>query len=590
MLKYILDSYTSYYVEAGALGKIWEIINWIFVGVPFVFLRILTSVFLLFEQALDQSEFFRGKQIEAYYKSVDILNNFGGRGVSKGSLFALLFLISAFYLLYRFFVSRKNFSKIFLYYVGVIAVFVFWFGNVTISNGVSQSGGTFLISSVSNITKEIRTKISNATSPYSEGDSLENEDSPLFNATVRQTFYYVNTGSLDGIMPNGEKIDEKKLLMPVGASGEEKKKFEVERRKYIDEQVKENMYFEQNGEKTIEKSLAVVVGTINLLVIAVPVNYMQVLLTIIEILVIMILIVFPVILLSAFIPACQNILFKTLKGLVGLLFFPVIIGVFMSIFFWVNYLIDTAFMAVFSKIDQSLMFFLSAGTSVLASSIILIVVKVILLRKLWKNRLELLNYFTDNQLEQPEILQHLSEKLEEKKKRGQEMLYGGAELAAGAYTGNQMLIMDGANKLLPTDKSMMLGNYRFVDAHVNKSSEQGESEVVKEAEIEIRDTDEPASNFETLYEKEDTQLEETYPENEIVVMYDLNDIKVTVDNVDEFLQEDEKMFFDRTDEELLRQDERDVMPERLSELGLFGLDDSLLKSDEVDDLEDVRDW
>ncbi|MBP2099996.1 hypothetical protein [Enterococcus rivorum] len=606
-MNYVLDSYTAYFVEAGVLEKIWEIMNWIFVDIPFVFLRVLTSIFLLFEKALDQSEFFRGKQVEAYYKSVEILNNFGGRSISKGSLFALLFLISAFYLLYRFFVSRKNFSKILLYYVGVIVVFIFWFGNVSTSNGVSQSGGTFLISSVSNITKEMRAKISNATSPYSSGDSLENEDSPLFNATVRQTFYYVNTGSLDGTMPNGEKIDEKKLLMPVGASSEEKKKFEAERKKYIEEQVKENAYLEQNGKKTIEKFFSIIVGNINLVVISIPVNYMQALLTIIEILVIMILIAFPVILLCAFIPACQNILFKTLKGLMGLLFFPVILGVFMSIFFWVNYLIDTAFMGVFSKVDQTLLFFLSSGTSILAGSIILIVIKIVLLRKVWKNRYAILRYFSDGKVEMP----NFEQKILEAKDRAVEFGGGIFEAGVGAYTGNPNMAMDGLSKMNTDDskfdKALSLGNEHFIE-----ENEKGE----EETESLIQDVDEPINEMETMYEIDDAPFEEIAgdegiedrsldvyaemdglaedinQEDEALVMDDLDEMNVIVDNVDEFLQEDEKMFFDRTDEELLQQNERDVMPEeRLSEIGLFGLDDSLLKSDETDNLlDDERDW
>ncbi|MFD2388585.1 hypothetical protein [Enterococcus rivorum] len=157
------------------------------------------------------------------------------------------------------------------------------------------------------------------------------------------------------------------------------------------------------------------------------------------------------------------------------------------------------------------------------------------------------------------------------------------------------------------DKALSLGNEHFIE-----ENEKGE----EETESLIQDVDEPINEMETMYEIDDAPFEEIAgdegiedrsldvyaemdglaedinQEDEALVMDDLDEMNVIVDNVDEFLQEDEKMFFDRTDEELLQQNERDVMPEeRLSEIGLFGLDDSLLKSDETDNLlDDERDW
>ena len=52
---------------------------------------------------MNQSDYFVGKQQEAYDYSLDILKGFGGTGIVKGSLLGLAIILSAYYLLYSFF-------------------------------------------------------------------------------------------------------------------------------------------------------------------------------------------------------------------------------------------------------------------------------------------------------------------------------------------------------------------------------------------------------------------------------------------------------------------------------------------------------
>ena len=49
--------------------------------------------------------------------------------------------------------------------------------------------------------------------------------SPMFDATVLQTFNYVNSGSIDGKMANGKKLDYDKLLEKPNLNDKEKKDF-----------------------------------------------------------------------------------------------------------------------------------------------------------------------------------------------------------------------------------------------------------------------------------------------------------------------------------------------------------------------------
>ena len=101
-MKYLIDSYTAYMVNGGLLDKGSEVVNWFFIELPFSF-AYGAMIFLIMENVMNQSDYFVGKQQEAYDYSLDILKGFGGTGIVKGSLLGLAIILSAYYLLYSFF-------------------------------------------------------------------------------------------------------------------------------------------------------------------------------------------------------------------------------------------------------------------------------------------------------------------------------------------------------------------------------------------------------------------------------------------------------------------------------------------------------
>lgn len=463
-MNYLIDGYSAYFADGGILGKVGEGINWLFVELPFFVLRLGAIFMLIIQELLDQSELFSSKQQGAYDISLTVLNNMGGKSIARGSLLAVLLIVSAYYLLYKFFVSRKNFSKVILHYVAIFMLFVFWFGSIPTSNG-TKSGGLFLVETTSNVMKDIKNNFTSGSTDFttSKSDQLLDE-TPLFNATIMQTFYYVNTGSLDGVMENDEKIDTKKLLMPSGLDKSKKKEFEKERKEYIKSIKDDNPYVVQDMSKTIEKTLAIFVGGVNLMVTSYPALYVNAMLSVIQLIITMLIIIAPVFFVMSFIPACQSMLFKFFKLLIGILFFPVILGVFLAVFFWANKMIDTVYLAGMKLVSQPILTLMSGGIFLLASNLILVVVKIFLYKSIWKNKYRLLDYFTDNQIQQPEILEKVDEKTQEAKDRAKDVTVGGAEMALGAYTGNQMLVSDGANRMMPkVDRAMNMGRYDYSD-------------------------------------------------------------------------------------------------------------------------------
>lgn len=479
-MKYLIDSYTAYMVNGGLLDKGSEIVNWFFIELPFFFLRMGAMIFLIMENVMNQSDYFVGKQQEAYNYSLNILNGFGIRVVEKqvlsgnivkGSLLSIAIVLSAYYLVYSFFSNRRNFMKSLLHYFVVFALFVVWFGQVTTINSKTKqpethNGAIFLITSVSNITKGVQSKFTSNVN-FDGKSSQEVQDgkkkvyqSPMFDATVLQTFNYVNSGSIDGEMANGKKLDYDKLLERPGLTEKEREAFREKRNAYIKDNEKGNPYFAQDTLKTMEKSFAVWVGTTNLFILAIPVLYINLMLSLIQLLVVLLILVFPVILLASFFPRCQMVLFKFFQGLVGVLFMPIVYGIFLSVLFWINKLIDGAFLGVAKKISGSLLALISGSTVYMIVLFVAVVVKIVVLRKVWKNKYAILAYFSNGQVSEPVFEQ----KVEQMAERTKEVATGGAEVALGAYTGNMGMVANGVGKVLPNqDKAIELGQEHFVD-------------------------------------------------------------------------------------------------------------------------------
>lgn len=587
-MQYLIDSYSAYTVDGGLLDKGWQVVNWFFVDIPFFILRMFVSFFLFCENVLNQSSFFEGKQETVLNMSKNVLSGIGGKGFRGGSLLALAILISAYYLLYHFFSSRRSFSKVFLHYLAVVVLFGFWFGSVSTSTGTT-SGSMFLIQSTNAIAKGVQSTFTSSANLGTEG-SKDGEvyQSPIFDATVKQTFNFVNSGSLDGKMENGKKLDEDKLLEKPKLSKKEKAKFEDERSTYIKNNEKDNPYFSQDGAKTMKKAFGVGVGLVNLAVLAVPVTYINIMLNVIQIIVDLLILVFPIIALVSFFPRCQMMMFKFFKSLIGILFLPVVFGIFLSVLFWINKLIDQAFLGLMDKVSSSLLMVMSGGVFLLGTLIVTALVKIILYRKIWKSRYKILSFFSDGQVQQPSFESKMSEKTKETFERTGEIGVGAVKAGIGASTGNLALAADGASHLMPKhDKALNLAQDHFIDDNgqfagvktglnslLNRSTQE-EQQPLKDdllTEKEIVEVEEPTNvDNEELEEIEDRALTD-----EVDNFEDLTD-----DEADNSLEEIDVPVLDETvsDSDTSLADESNIELEPIIENELDSLDSSVESSE-----------
>ena len=587
-MQYLIDSYSAYTVDGGLLDKGWQVVNWFFVDIPFFILRMFASFFLFCENVLNQSSFFEGKQETVLNMSKNVLSGIGGKGFRGGSLLALAILISAYYLLYHFFSSRRSFSKVFLHYLAVVVLFGFWFGSVSTSTGTT-SGSMFLIQSTNAIAKGVQSTFTSSANLGTEGfKDGEVYQSPIFDATVKQTFNFVNSGSLDGKMENGKKLDEGKLLEKPKLSKKEKAKFEDERSTYIKNNEKDNPYFSQDGAKTMEKAFGVGVGLVNLAVLAVPVTYINIMLNVIQIIVNLLILVFPIIALVSFFPRCQMMMFKFFKSLIGILFLPVVFGIFLSVLFWINKLIDQAFLGLMDKVSSSLLMVMSGGVFLLGTLIVTALVKIILYRKIWKSRYKILSFFSDGQVQQPSFESKMNEKTKETVEHTGEIGVGAVKAGIGASTGNLALAADGASHLMPKhDKALNLAQDHFIDDNgqfagvktglnslLNRYTQE-EQQPLKDdllTEEEIVEVEEPTNvDNEELEEIEDKALTD-----EVDNFEDLTD-----DEADNSLEEIDVPVLDETvsDSDTSLADESNIELEPIIENELDSLDSSVESSE-----------
>ncbi|MBS0711940.1 hypothetical protein KFO65_12385 [Enterococcus faecalis] len=467
-------------------------------------------------------------------------------------------------------------------------MFGFWFGSVSTSTGTT-SGSTFLIQSTNAIAKGVQSTFTTSANLGTEG-SKDGEvyQSPIFDATVKQTFNFVNSGSLDGKMENGKKLDESKLLEKPKLSKEEKKDFEKDRKTYINDHEKDNPYFAQDGAKTMEKAFGVGVGLVNLAVLAVPVTYINIMLNVIQIIVDLLILVFPIIALVSFFPRCQMMMFKFFKSLIGILFLPVVFGIFLSVLFWINKLIDQAFLGLMDKVSSSLLMVMSGGVFLLGTLIVTALVKIILYRKIWKSRYKILSFFSDGQVQQPSFESKMNEKTKETVERTGEIGVGAVKAGIGASTGNLALAADGASHLMPKhDKALNLAQDHFIDDNgqfagvktglnslLNRSTQE-EQQPFKDdmlPEEEIVEVEEPTNvDNEELEEIEDKALTD-----EVDNFEDSTD-----DEMDNSLEEIDVPVLDETvsDSDTSLADESNIELEPIIENELDSLDSSVESSE-----------
>ncbi|VGV82018.1 membrane protein [Streptococcus pyogenes] len=323
--------------------------NEIFVNLFFFLLNLVVGFFSLMIRIMENIDLYDSYKTYVYNAAKSIWQGLTGSisgGLSSGSLVSMLLTIGAFYLFYQYFFSRGNFMRKVLHVLLVVLLGFGYFGTVA-----STSGGLYILDTVDNLADTVTSKISNISVSYGEDKSIKVGKS-MADSYIAQTSYtayvFVNTGQ------------------------------------------EKNRWVSAVWDYLFIKTFYVIFKIIEAIVIEVPIILVQLLNLIAQLLVLVMIFLFPIALLISFVPAMQDIIFGIFKVMFGGLVFPTITTLITLIIFYIEKVIETLITSGFDGVIES---FPSLGTFALLFKLILsVVAKAAVYYFLWIYKGELIEF------------------------------------------------------------------------------------------------------------------------------------------------------------------------------------------------------
>ncbi|HEP1375812.1 TPA: PT domain-containing protein [Streptococcus pyogenes] len=377
--------------------------NEIFVNLFFFLLNLVVGFFSLMIRIMENIDLYDSYKTYVYNAAKSIWQGLTGSisgGLSSGSLVSMLLTIGAFYLFYQYFFSRGNFMRKVLHVLLVVLLGFGYFGTVA-----STSGGLYILDTVDNLADTVTSKISNISVSYGEDKSIKVGKS-MADSYIAQTSYtayvFVNTGQENGKYVNSqtgeeEAFDDSKVLGSVDDSGKFVAVKNKDRKDYLDklgdkadDGKEKNRWVSAVWDYLFIKTFYVIFKIIEAIVIEVPIILVQLLNLIAQLLVLVMIFLFPIALLISFFPAMQDIIFGIFKVMFGGLVFPTITTLITLIIFYIEKVIETLITSGFDGVIES---FPSLGTFALLFKLILsVVAKAAVYYFLWIYKGELIEF------------------------------------------------------------------------------------------------------------------------------------------------------------------------------------------------------
>lgn len=377
--------------------------NEIFVNLFFFLLNLVVGFFSLMIRIMENIDLYDSYKTYVYNAAKSIWKGLTGStsgGLSSGSLVSMLLTIGAFYLFYQYFFSRGNFMRKVLHVLLVVLLGFGYFGTVA-----STSGGLYILDTVDNLADTVTSKISNISVSSGENKSIKVGKS-MADSYIAQTSYtayvFVNTGQENGKYVNNqtseeEAFDDAKVLGSVDDSGKFVAVKNKDRKDYLDklgdkadDGKEKNRWVSAVWDYLFIKTFYVIFKIIEATVIAVPIILVQLLNLIAQLLVLVMILLFPIALLISFVPTMQDIIFGIFKVMFGGLVFPTITTLITLIIFYIEKVIETLITSGFDGVIES---FPSLGTFALLFKLILsVVAKAAVYYFLWIYKGELIEF------------------------------------------------------------------------------------------------------------------------------------------------------------------------------------------------------
>lgn len=503
-------------VPGGALQPVslfWNSFSGMVVDLPFQLLQWFVEVVGGLSSLLNISSSLKPIQADMMGKARTMFLSFigGSNGtIAQFSGAGLLLIITTMYLFYQFTNGKGHFMRSLFHLLAVIATMFFFFGNFSYnaegSGRKTAMGGQILFDTVTNTSDKVKNGIESGLVGLDDPDDANF----LVDYVLKPTANTVNTGNPEGkIGDTNEKFDYE------AAAGKKEGSNGKKGQKYVNAVSNDLPFLKNDGKNIGFQFIATFMGGINLWIYVIPISAVNLTISGLSLLLCVFILLIPVSALLSFVPWCRNAFWGVLKHVSGLLIAPSILGVTLSILFYIMSQVDLIVLKLMTGgASKSLL----TGVSALTGSEFLIFIPVVVLIKvgfmimLWKSRTSI----TQIAMGQNNGSAFVND-LNQMKNQARNKVEGAVEVGAGAYTGNPSLAMDGAQKLAPENEEVNASNNQeqVVKPEMGTEPEsESETELETEPEEVLQETEgavefepEPEDGFEL--EDDNINLEES---------------------------------------------------------------------------------
>lgn len=396
------------YIEPTAslnISAVWKILTEIFVNGPFMILDLVVgfiSLILRFFESFDLYDVYKNT---VYNTSKNLWNGLAGSGNYNNSLLYLVIAVTAFSIFIGYTFSRGDVGRRLLHLFAVIMLGLGYFGTMQ-----HTSGGIYVLDTIHNVADSASETISNMSivNPENDDKTISSATSVADNYIARTAYaayVYVNTGRLDGKYMNNqtgetEDFDDSQVLGSV-VDGKFQKVNVSERdskKGYLNllgqngaDGGEQNRWVSAVGDYIFIKCFYVVLKIGEAVILGLPLILIQLMSFLAQLLVIFLMIAFPLALIVSLAPRLQDVIFNTIKLMLGGSFFPVLTGFLTLMVFYIEAIINVFVSDGFNSLsEQDLVSF--GDFQPVFELMISTVVQLFVFVAIWKNKEKVLTF------------------------------------------------------------------------------------------------------------------------------------------------------------------------------------------------------
>ncbi|MGT2888368.1 hypothetical protein N1496_07330 [Streptococcus didelphis] len=383
----------------------------IFVNFPFFLLNLIVGFFSIILRFFENFSLYDAYKQTVFNTSKNLWQNISGSGNYSNSLLYLLIALSAFSIFISFIFSKGDFSKRLIHLFLVILLGLGYFGSVQ-----STSGGVYILDTVHNVANSFSSSVTHLTitDPDNSKQKLSQKTSVADDYIMKTSYtayLFVNTGQLNGKYHNNqtdkdENLDNQKILGEYDKNGKfitPKSNKILDYTDYLGDGAlkgnERNRWVSAVSDYLWLKSIYVILKIIEAVIIAIPLLLIQLIAFLADVVVILLMFLFPLALLISFLPKMQHVVFNVLKVMFGAVSFPALTGFLTLIVFYIQSMIANFIKSKFTN-DSLVGSSNLKGQSILFMLFITIVVQGLVFWQLWKHKEKFLTLVLGSQLAQ----------------------------------------------------------------------------------------------------------------------------------------------------------------------------------------------